>query len=1204
MKRGAVSCANWSFLGSIISVLMSLVCDVSRLSGDFDPALAPLRGQLRARFFPLIAEEPERRNYSITIGQDGRVFLANGSVYCFDGEWFSVLPIPGDSVYTGAVARDAKGRIWIANTSGLGWLEENTEGVWILHPVEGPGVLDGANEVHSLHLFGDTIVLVGESFVARRASARSVWEEWPLQADLRFPAHTDGASAVVVEHHAEATRILRIAATGEPEVLSPRGWGEQATFYASHPSGAFLIGDAYTDTGAVSATPDSILRSEENLWWRLNPMSAVSTPEGWVLGCSGGLLGIDFTGRMRFALTGRSPVLPSTYGPALAVGPRGWVWGVNAHGLFALDSSARVTAFRTAEGVLDPIGEVELVDDEIWLGGPRGVTILGPSRNPPSSGRLTPGEDMPGLESNSLHRLRDLAVSHGTVAAAARHFAIRPNDSNPWQLPLGKENVWAHTVAFAWDDHHVLGANREELFIFKHDERDVWSLRARHRLGPIERVVPAGPFAVFLLRPDGTGEIAQWFSEESLHESPQRFSVVSEQDAVGQIFGLEGSFGEGEMLRLWGEQGGLVIPLKPGTDTRSQPIRVEGLATATRVLATSGVQDDSAECWILAQVAPDPFGETSSAPRYMIFRGRWDSADLLVCLSGAPVEVVEEIGYVKRVVQTEEDEQRVWWLAASQGVARISLADLPDFPVKLPTPLVQQIKFDMPAPAIDEGEGTRLEGDRSVEVQVVLLSHLSQESLALQWRLGGLETAWSRPAFNRARRWERLPAGHYQVEVRAVSASSRTSEALVIPFTVLPRWYEKAFFPWLLLLLLLGLSITIAFVSTRRLRRREAELEKLISERTSALMATNAELSRQSSSREELIAMVTHELRSPLVGARLMAHSLADNHGFEESRSIALQLDQLQHLLDGNLDLSRFELGLMPTAWREVETTEYIASLIAPHQASARAKALGFELEVSPGTPTHLGVESLGTGRVFHNLLSNAVKYTEAGKISLRLRFERECAAHAHGWLCAEIADTGPGLPEKTAALFRADGRARTNRPGGQGGVGLGLPLTHREVTWLGGSINLARSGPGGTTIAVKLPVVALSGGENLGALISSVRILVVEDNTAHRDHLVDLLEPLGAFIEFAGSAAEASRRSVKVSFDLTFLDFNLPDATGLEWLRSARADGLHLGTVYFVSALDSPVIAKACLEAGAHGFVPKPISLATVLGIVAGVLR
>jgi signal transduction histidine kinase len=222
-------------------------------------------------------------------------------------------------------------------------------------------------------------------------------------------------------------------------------------------------------------------------------------------------------------------------------------------------------------------------------------------------------------------------------------------------------------------------------------------------------------------------------------------------------------------------------------------------------------------------------------------------------------------------------------------------------------------------------------------------------------------------------------------------------------------------------------------------------------------------------SRRELVAWVSHDLRSPLAGIRAMAEALEDGVVDDPDdvrrylRSIGQETDRLTELVDDLFELSRITSGSIDLRPRPVPVAELVDSVIAAVAATARARQL--DLRCDLGDPPPLLVSPAEAARVLRNLLDNALRHTPAGG-TVHIAVETE-GSHA----VLSVIDECGGIPNADLdrvfdVAFRGDAARRRD----DGGGGLGLAIAKGLTEAQDGSIGVSNH-VGGCCFTVRFPL-------------------------------------------------------------------------------------------------------------------------------------
>lgn len=225
------------------------------------------------------------------------------------------------------------------------------------------------------------------------------------------------------------------------------------------------------------------------------------------------------------------------------------------------------------------------------------------------------------------------------------------------------------------------------------------------------------------------------------------------------------------------------------------------------------------------------------------------------------------------------------------------------------------------------------------------------------------------------------------------------------------------------------------------------------------------------SARRELIAWVSHDLRTPLAGIRAMVEALEDGVVTEEAEvaryhaMMCQETDRLARLVDDLFELSRIEAGALDLRYETVTLGDVVGEAVAAAMPVASAK--GVRVVGSNGGDEHpLQVAPAELTRVVHNLLDNAIRHTPTGA-----EIEVSCDV-TDGRAVVSVRDACGGIPEEELdrvfdLAFRGDG-ARSAAAGAGGG--LGLAIAHGLVDAHHGTIRVENAGPG-CRFTVELPV-------------------------------------------------------------------------------------------------------------------------------------
>jgi len=348
----------------------------------------------------------------------------------------------------------------------------------------------------------------------------------------------------------------------------------------------------------------------------------------------------------------------------------------------------------------------------------------------------------------------------------------------------------------------------------------------------------------------------------------------------------------------------------------------------------------------------------------------------------------------------------------------------------------------------------------------------------------------------------------------------------------------------------------------------------------------------------EALAEIAHELRTPLGGIAAMAEMLVRGMPAERREladALIASVAHLREVASAILDDHR-AAAAQPAGADAVASlaSPDLAGMLAPVLGAARARAaaagLSFTARIGESVPAAIaGIDATRLRQMLENLLDNAFKLTSAGEIGLAIdRIERRGDMHV---LRFAVRDSGPGFSgEQAAALFERFHRLDETLPG----TGIGLSLVRRYARAHGGDAQ-AEALPGSGAV-VWFSIAVRDGApapcEAAPARCARPTILVVDDDPAGRMVMAAMLRQFGCEVMAAGSAPEALGLLGERHVDAVTMDMTMQDMNGGEATRAIRATWpARLLPVIAVTGRVSERDQRLFRQAGANGFVPKPVS-------------
>ena len=355
----------------------------------------------------------------------------------------------------------------------------------------------------------------------------------------------------------------------------------------------------------------------------------------------------------------------------------------------------------------------------------------------------------------------------------------------------------------------------------------------------------------------------------------------------------------------------------------------------------------------------------------------------------------------------------------------------------------------------------------------------------------------------------------------------------------------------------------------------------------------------------DFLSTMSHDIRTPMnaiIGLTNIAEkNLGDVESTEDSlRKISLASNHLLTLINDILDISKVESGklkLSPLTFSIVETVENLVNISQP---MIKEKNLEFSFHINQMEKEYLYADQLRLNQIYINILSNAIKYTEpGGRISVDLREEITSAADKVR-LTYMVEDTGIGMsPEFIETMYQPFSRQIDSRVNSIQGTGLGLAITKQMVELMGGTIECKSEQGKGTTFTVILDI-PVADRQREDMKLDPIDVLIVDDDEIMLQTAVDSLESLGASTEQAKSGIEAlgmieHRHRSGRDYDVVIVDWKMPEIDGLETINRIRSEINTNIPILLISAYDWSDIEDKAKEAGAIGFVSKPLFRSTL---------
>ena len=359
------------------------------------------------------------------------------------------------------------------------------------------------------------------------------------------------------------------------------------------------------------------------------------------------------------------------------------------------------------------------------------------------------------------------------------------------------------------------------------------------------------------------------------------------------------------------------------------------------------------------------------------------------------------------------------------------------------------------------------------------------------------------------------------------------------------------------------------------------------------------------------LANMSHELRTPLnailgFSELMLRESEISKEQQQNLETINRNGEHLLSLINDVLEFSKIEAGRIVLKKEDFDLHQLLFDLEEMFGLRARQKRITLDFIYYPDVPQYIRADQNKLRQVLINLLGNAVKATETGGIRLSVKSESGDEGESdRRILHFEVTDTGCGISEQEQgmifdAFYQSDTRSSSNR-----GTGLGLPISRKFITLMGGDLFVTSEVGKGTCFTFEIGVASTDSGDmashhpnrkvvGLAPGQPNFRVMVAEDNEDSRNLLVTLLESTGFDVREAVNGRDALEIWRQWRPHLIWMDIRMPIMDGYETITAIRSEMVQSN-----SGIDTKIIALTAsafeedrlkvMKYGGDDFVRKP---------------
>ncbi|MBP1839968.1 hybrid sensor histidine kinase/response regulator [Formosa algae] len=386
-----------------------------------------------------------------------------------------------------------------------------------------------------------------------------------------------------------------------------------------------------------------------------------------------------------------------------------------------------------------------------------------------------------------------------------------------------------------------------------------------------------------------------------------------------------------------------------------------------------------------------------------------------------------------------------------------------------------------------------------------------------------------------------------------------------------------------LLIILFSFIILNDFWKSQKYRK---ELEK-----------ANAFTSSLLQSREQLISMVSHDLRTPLSTVTgysdLLAKMTPDTKSKHYIDRISKASKYMKNLVDDLLEFSKLERGKITIENIPFVLNPIIDEVVTSVKSVYADKDIKLEIKHNVNTEKSILGDPFRIRQILYNLVGNAYKFTESGKITIETKTFKNLERKP--MLQIRVTDTGIGIPiEKQSIIFEEFTQIEGENEKKYDGFGLGLTISKKLSNLLGGELSFISEAQQGSTFTLILPVVysvkpvaKLKPQKQITA--TNIEVFVIDDDASLRQLLTDILQDQNLNVTAFETAKKALKAMKNRHFDLVITDIQLPKMNGFHFMETLKASDFYNNQPIIASTGRKDLKGNVYKESGFADIIFKP---------------
>ncbi|MFB9052413.1 hybrid sensor histidine kinase/response regulator [Formosa undariae] len=350
-------------------------------------------------------------------------------------------------------------------------------------------------------------------------------------------------------------------------------------------------------------------------------------------------------------------------------------------------------------------------------------------------------------------------------------------------------------------------------------------------------------------------------------------------------------------------------------------------------------------------------------------------------------------------------------------------------------------------------------------------------------------------------------------------------------------------------------------------------------------------------SREQLISMVSHDLRTPLSTitgySDLLAKIIKESKPKYYIDRISKASKYMKDLVDDLLEFSKLERGNISIDKIPYLLNPIIDEVMVSVKSVYPDKAINLNIVYNSNIEKSILGDPFRVRQILYNLVGNAYKFTESGEIKIETKSFKNIDRKP--FIQILVSDTGIGIPtEKQSIIFEEFTQIESHNEKKYEGFGLGLTISRKLANLLGGELSFTSEEKKGSTFILTLPVeysvkpvVKLK--PNTEVIASNLNVIVIDDDASLRQLLTDILQDKNINVTAFETAKKALKEMKNLPYDLVITDIQLPNMNGFHFMETLKASDFYKNQPIIASTGRKDLKGKVYKDSGFVDIIFKP---------------